>query len=137
MIVDYNYKPFVALVTLSSSVDTVYTPPSKNNKGFICIAGHYSGTQTGPKSLSFYGTDGSIIQVPTLNTSGLSIVLTGSLNDFYMQFSREDVNAYDINFIRQATFKSESCFFPIVYQSITFPPVATALTRPTIVITLY
>lgn len=141
MIVDYNYKPYVEAVTISASagVDTIYTPPFKNNKGFICIAGSYSGAIIGPKKISFYDPNGSVVEVPTLSVTGSSIFLTGSLNDFYAQFTKESTaaNAYDINFIRQATQKQESCFFPIVYNSLTFESNASAVTRPIIVITLY
>jgi len=139
MIVDYNYKPYIETVTISTTagIDTVYTPPFKNNKGFICIAGNYTGTVIGPKKISFYDPDGSTVEVPTLDTSNNSITLTGSLNDFYAQFTRESANAYDINFIRIAAAKFESCFFPIVYKSITFGANGLAVTRPITVITLY
>lgn len=139
MIVDYNYKPYIETVTISAigGVDTVYTPPFKNNKGFICIAGNYSGSTVAPKKMSFYHPDGSVVEVPTLDISGNSIFLTGSLNDFYAQFTRESTNAYDINFLRAASAKFESCFFPIVYKSLTFGPNGLAITRPVTVITLY
>lgn len=139
MIVDYNYKPYVAIVPLSAGSDTVYTAPYKNNKGFICIAGSYSGTTIGPKTITVYNPDGGLLNINMLNDVGNTIVLTGSLNDLYLQFSKEgtDSNAYDINFIRQATAKNESCFYPITYQSLTFPATAAAVTRPLIVISLY
>lgn len=139
MIVDYNYKPYVAIVPLSAGSDTVYTAPYKNNKGFICIAGQYSGTVVAPKTITVYTPDGALLNINMVSLSGSTIVTTGSLNDLYLQFSKEgtEPNAYDINFIRQATAKNESCFYPITYQSLTFPATAAAITRPLIVISLY
>lgn len=137
MIVDYNYKPYVAIVPLSLSVETVYTAPYRNNKGFICIAGNYGGSVYGPKTITFYTPDGAELNTNMVNSIGTTITTTGSLSDFYMQFSREDTNAFDINFIRQATSKNESCFYPITYKSLTFPVVLGSVTRPLIVISLY
>ena len=136
MIVDYNYKPFVYKVESAPAATLDYTPPFKNNKGFI----FFNGVDT---NLSLY------YPTITLTTpNGAEITFspkeeTGSFNDMFMQFKRETRSttsrSFDIAMVRGGN-AFNSSFFPFTYKKITInaqnTPVANWSSAP-VIITLY
>ena len=138
MIVDYNYKPFVYTVVSAPAATIDYTPPFKNNKGFIFFIGLDNNSTT------YYPT----VTVTTPSGAGITFspqLETGSFGDMFMQFKR-DVNAntsrsFDIGMIRGGSDGQQySSFFPTSYQKITITaddiPGTTWSAAP-VIITLY
>lgn len=137
MIVDYNYKPFVYKVASAPAATLDYTPPFKNNKGFIFFVGIDN------LSTAYYPT----ITATTPSGAGITfspLLETGSFGDMFMQFKR-DISAvntsrsFDITMVRGAN-PLGSSFFPFTYQKITITPDSTLgsswATAP-VIITLY
>ena len=116
MIVDYNYKPFVYKVASAPAATLDYTPPFKNNKGFIFFVGLDN------LATSYYPT----ITATTPSGAGITfspLLETGSFGDMFMQFKRDasPVNtsrSFDITMVRGANVFGSS-FFPFTYQKIT------------------
>ena len=141
MIVDYNYKPFVYNVESAPAATLVYTPPFKNNKGFIFFNG------VDDNSTVYYPT----ITLTTPNGAGITFspnLETGSFGDMFMQFKRESSvstsRSFDIAMVRAGNpfnlSTLNSSFFPFTYEKITInaqtTPGANWFSAP-IIITLY
>ena len=115
MIVDYNYKPYVHIVTAEPAATLEYTPPFKNNKGFIFFVG------IDRNSTAYFPT----ITLSTPDNTGITFssnLETGSFGDMFMQFKR-DVGANtsrsnDIAMVRGNN-SYNSSFFPFTYEKIT------------------
>jgi hypothetical protein len=136
MIVDYNYKPFVYKVESAPAATLDYTPPFKNNKGFIFFVG------VDDVSVGYYPT----VTVTTPAGAGITFssnLETGSFGDMFMQFKR-DVGAntsrsYDIAMVRGGN-AFNSSFFPFTYQKITITADSTpglSWVSAPVIITLY
>jgi len=136
MIIDYNYKPYVHIVTAAPAATLEYTPPFKNNKGFIFFVG------VDNLSTGYYPT----ITLTTPDGAGITFsskLETGSFGDMFMQFKR-DVGANtsrsnDIAMVRGNN-SFNSSFFPFTYEKITITadaaPGTSWLSAP-VIITLY
>jgi len=137
MIVDYNYKPFVYTVVSAPAATLEYTPPFKNNKGFIFFVGVDS------SSTGYYPT----VTVTTPSGAGITFssnLETGSFGDMFMQFKRDVAantsRSFDICMVRGGG-QYYSSFFPISYQKITItadtPTIGVSWTTAPVIITLY
>jgi hypothetical protein len=130
MIVDYNYKPYVVTLTGTGAFD--YTPPFKNNKGFILFTGQDAGGPVLPV-VNFYTPSGAT------GALDLNDNISGSLNDLYMQFNKREtttgIRTSDILLSR--TGSNDAAFFPITYQSLSFAAQSAPFQRSISVITLY
>ena len=139
MIVDYNYKPFVYTLVSAPAATIDYTPPFKNNKGFIFFVG------VDDNSSAYYPT----ITLSTPNNTGItfsSLLETGSFGDMFMQFKRDTTStttsrSFDIAMVRGGSANQyNSSFFPFTYQKITInadgTPGSYWATAP-VIITLY
>ena len=136
MIVEYNYKPFVYKVESAPAATLDYTPPFKNNKGFIFFNG------VDNNFVSYYPT----ITLTTPNGAGITFSFkeeTGSFGDMFMQFKRESrgttSRSFDIAMVRGGN-AFNSSFFPFTYEKITInaqnTPGASWSSAP-VIITLY
>jgi len=130
MIVDYNYKPYVANLTGTGAFN--YTPPFKNNKGFILFAGQDAGGAVLP-IVNFYTPSGQTGSID------LNDFTSGSFNDLYMQFNKREtttgIRTSDILLSRANT--NEAAFFPLSYESLSFAAQSAPFQRSTVIITLY
>lgn len=138
MIVDYNYKPYVHIVTAAPAATLEYTPPFKNNKGFIFFVGIDS------VSTAYFPT----ITLSTPDNTGITFssnLETGSFGDMFMQFKRDTIStntsrSNDITMVRGGQ-AFNSSFFPFTYQKITItadtPTVGLSWINAPVIITLY
>jgi hypothetical protein len=130
MIVDYNYKPYVANLTGTGAFN--YTPPYKNNKGFILFAGQ-DGLGFVLPIVNFYTPSGET------GSFDLNDFTSGSFNDLYMQFNKREtttgIRTSDILLSRLN--QNDAAFFPITYQSLSFAAQTAPFQRSTVIITLY
>jgi len=139
MIVDYNYKPYVHIVTSAPAATLEYTPPFKNNKGFIFFVGVDSA------SSAYYPT----VTLSTPDNTGITFssqLETGSFGDMFMQFKKDTSasstsRSFDVAMVRnQSLTQYTSSFFPFTYQKITInadgTPGLSWLSAP-VIITLY
>jgi hypothetical protein len=138
MIVDYNYKPYVYIVTAAPAATIEYTPPFKNNKGFIFFVG-IDNLSTG-----YFPT----ITLSTPNNTGITFssnLETGSFGDMFMQFKRDTTStntsrSSDIAMVRGGN-AFNSSFFPFTYKKITITAdtgtIGLSWTNAPVIITLY
>jgi hypothetical protein len=140
MIVDYNYKPYVYIVTAAPAATIEYTPPFKNNKGFI----YFSGIDS--SATNYY----PLITLSTPNNTGITFscqLQTGSFGDMFMQFKRDigDLTpttslSHDITMVRGSS-PLRSSFFPFTYQKITITAdtgtIGLSFATAPVIITLY
>ena len=139
MIVEYDYKPYVHIVTSAPATTLEYIPPFKNNKGFIFFIGVDS------VSTGYFPT----ITLSTPDNTGITFssqLETGSFGDMFMQFKRDTTSfstsrSNDIAMVRGgASNQFNSSFFPFTYQKITInaddTPGLSWVTAP-VIITLY
>lgn len=143
MIVDYNYKPYVYAAPLGI---TFYAPPSKNNKGAIVLIGTDDIGNIYTPQITYLTPDKSGI---TVNLDLLNVT-SGSINDMFMQFKRENTAANtvtktsEINMVpyQNAAFTASLAspfFIPATYVSMSFDIAGTpsSWTRNLTIITLY
>lgn len=144
MIVDYNYKPYVYSAPPGI---TYYTPPFKNNKGVIVLVGYDNLGNLYNPQITHPDSTGSQLKI---DLDIASTIVSGSLNDSYMQFRRESIAASpvvkttEINMIPYTNIGTSVAttapyFVPISYISINFNVVGTPSSweRNLTIITLY
>ena len=129
MLIDYNYKVYLSGITFSG-VTYAFTPPFKNNKGFIyspAIVDNYEDNDTIPakaflQKIVFMDPDGNDVEfdVNTNNIGG--IFYSGSLVDYYAQFMPNSTSLR-YNNLRIGLFAStdaNTIFMPIKYKKMIF-----------------
>jgi len=144
MIVDYNYKPYVYSAPPGI---TFYAPPSKNNKGAIVLIGVDDFSNIYTPQITFITPTGGGLVLPLVNTEAPT---TGSINDLFMQFKRENTAASTVIKTSEITMVpyqnapfitsyTAPIFVPITYLSMTFSFTGTPSSwqRALTIITLY
>jgi hypothetical protein len=144
MIVDYNYKPYVYSAPPGI---TFYAPPSKNNKGAIVLIGVDDLANIYTPQITFITPTGEGLVLTLDNTAP---PVSGSINDMFMQFKRENTAASSVTKTSEIamvpyqnasflTSASAPIFIPMSYLSMTFTVVGTpsSWARPLTIITLY
>jgi len=139
MLIDYNYKTYLSGITFSG-VTYGFTPPFKNNKGFIyspTVIDNYedSDTITGKaylKTIVFMDPDGNDVNFDVDTDTNGTVFNSGSLVDYYAQFMPNSTSLRTNN-LRIGLFQTDSAntiFMPIKYRQMIFSLSSSASSVP-------
>jgi len=139
MLIDYNYKVYLSGITFSGATYS-FTPPFKNNKGFIYsppLSDNYEDLDTNTgiaylQKIVFMDPDGNDVEFDVnVNNIG-GIFYSGSLVDYYAQFMPNSTTLR-YNNLRIGAFGStdaNTIFMPVKYKKMIFSLSSAAPTLP-------
>jgi hypothetical protein len=132
MLIDYNYKTYLSGVTFSG-ITYAFTPPFKNNKGFLYSppqSSNYTDNAAADgiailQKVVFMDPDGNDVEFDLEAGLNLGNIGSGSLIDYYAQFMPTSSSAATlrINNLRIGLFETDepvSIFMPIKYKKMIF-----------------